>query len=87
MANENIENKVREEVTDMIVELFGVSKQEVREGSRFKEDFGADSLDAVEFIMKLEERYNIEIPDDKAEKMTTFGEAVKYVASQVQGGY
>ena len=70
MADENIEDKVREEITDMIVELFGVSKQDINDESKFQKDFGADSSDGVEFIMKLEEKYDIEIPDDEAEKMT-----------------
>ena len=87
MADENIEDKVREEITDIIVELFGVSKQDVKEESNFQKDFGADSLDGVEFIMKLEEKYNIDIPDDDAEEMTNVGKVVDYVIKKVKGKY
>ena len=87
MADENIEDKVREEITDIIVELLGVSKQDVKEESNFQKDFGADSLDGVEFIMKLEEKYNIDIPDDDAEEMTNVGKVVDYVIKKVKGKY
>ena len=87
MANENLKDKVRGDITDMIVELFGVSKQDVKEESNFQKDFGADSLDGVEFIMKLEEKYNIGIPDDDAEKMTNVGKVVDYVTKKVKGKY
>ena len=87
MADENIEDKVREEITDIIVQLLGVSKQDVKEESNFQKDFGADSLDGVEFIMKLEEKYNIDIPDDDAEEMTNVGKVVDYVIKKVKGKY
>ena len=87
MADEHIEDKVREEITGIIVELFGVSRQEVKDESKFQKDFGADSLDSVEFIMKLEEKYNIDIPDDDAEEMTNVGKVVDYVISRVKGQY
>jgi len=52
--------------------------------SKFVEDLGADSLDVVELVMALEEEFDIEIPDEDAEKIATVGEAVKYIESHVE---
>lgn len=51
--------------------------------SSFKEDLGADSLDVVEFVMELEEEFDIEISDEEAEKISTVGDAVNYIQSQI----
>jgi len=66
-------------VKEVVVEQLDVSVDEVKEDSKFVEDLGADSLDVVELVMALEEKFDIEIPDDEAEKIMTVGDAVKYI--------
>jgi len=68
-----------DEVKEVVVEQLNVGPDEVKEESKFVEDLGADSLDVVELVMALEEKFNIEIPDDQAEKIQTVGDAVKYI--------
>ena len=75
--------EVLERVTTIIVDRLGVDKSEVKLESSFKEDLGADSLDVVEFVMELEEEFDIEIPDEEAEKISTVGDAVNYIQSQI----
>ncbi|MHA7838454.1 MAG: acyl carrier protein [bacterium] len=70
-------------VTDLIVEQLGVSKEEAVSGASFIDDLGADSLDIVELVMTLEETFDIEIPDDDAEKMQTIGDAIDYLKERV----
>ena len=70
-------------VTDLIVEQLGVSKEEAVMNASFIDDLGADSLDIVELVMTLEETFDIEIPDDDAEKMQTIGDAVGYLKERV----
>ncbi len=70
---------VEEKVKSIIAEQLGVKMEEVTPEASFIDDLGADSLDTVELIMALEEEFNIEIPDEDAEKMTTVGDAVKYI--------
>jgi len=69
-----------ERVKNIIVEQLGVPAEEVSDEASFVEDLGADSLDIVELIMALEEEYDIEIPDEDAEKIQTVGDAVTYIA-------
>ncbi|MCX6027430.1 MAG: acyl carrier protein [Chloroflexi bacterium] len=69
-----------ESVRAIIVELLGVEPEKVTETARFREDLGADSLDLVELIMAFEEKFGAEISDEDAQKITTVGEAVKYIA-------
>jgi acyl carrier protein len=57
----------------------GVKVEEVKDDAKFIDDLGADSLDTVELVMALEEEFGAEIPDEDAEKLTTVGEAIKYV--------
>jgi len=66
-------------VRSIIVEQLGLEPDEVKPGARFIEDLGADSLDIVELIMAFEEEFDLEIPDEDAEKITTVGEAVDYI--------
>ena len=66
-------------VTDLIVEQLGVSKEEVVNQASFVDDLGADSLDIVELVMSMEENFDVEIPDEDAEKMTSVGDAIKYI--------
>ena len=70
-----IESKVRA----IIVDKLGVDEAEVKPEASFTTDLGADSLDTVELIMEFEKEFNISIPDDQAEKITTVGDAIKYV--------
>ena len=70
---------VEERVKTIIAEQLGVKPEEVTPTASFIDDLGADSLDTVELVMALEEEFGIEIPDEDAEKMTTVGEAIKYI--------
>jgi acyl carrier protein len=74
---------VSEKVNDIISEQLGVKKEEIKPESSFIDDLGADSLDTVEVVMALEEEFGIEIPDEDAEKITTVGEAVKYIEEKI----
>ncbi|MBU1045430.1 MAG: acyl carrier protein [Candidatus Omnitrophica bacterium] len=73
---------VEDKVKSIIVDQLGVKAEEVTINASFVDDLGADSLDTVELVMALEEEFGIEIPDEDAEKMTTVGEAVKYISSK-----
>ena len=75
MANEEIAAKLN----DIIAESLGVSTDEIQITASFIEDLGADSLDIVELVMAFEEEFGVEIPDDAAEKITTVGDATKYI--------
>lgn len=68
-----------ERVKEIIVEQLGVDENEVTMEASFVEDLGADSLDIVELIMAFEEEFDIQIPDEDAEKIRTVGEAVEYI--------
>lgn len=68
-----------EKVRDIIVEQLGVDAEEVTLESKFIDDLGADSLDIVELIMALEEEFDMEIPDEDAEKISTVGDVVEYI--------
>ena len=63
----------------IIVEQLGVKEEDVKPEASFVEDLGADSLDTVELVMALEEEFDIEIPDEEAEKITTVQSAIDYV--------
>lgn len=70
---------IEERVKKIIVEQLGVKEDEVKPEASFVEDLGADSLDTVELVMALEEEFDIEIPDEEAEKITTVQSAIDYV--------
>ena len=70
---------VEEKVRDIIVEQLGVSPDEVVPEASFIDDLGADSLDIVELVMAIEEEFDLEIPDEDAERMQTIGDAISYV--------
>jgi acyl carrier protein len=70
---------VQDKVKSIIVEQLGVKPEEVNPEASFIDDLGADSLDTVELVMALEEEFGIEISDEDAEKITTVGQAVKYI--------
>lgn len=71
--------KVVEEVRSILVEQLGVDPSEVTEEASFQEDLNADSLDLVELIMEMEDRFKVKIPDEEAEKILTVGNAVDFV--------
>jgi acyl carrier protein len=75
MADKTIEEKVK----DIIVEQLGVTPEQVTTTASFIEDLGADSLDTVELVMAFEEEFNVEVPDEDAEKLQTVGDVVKYI--------
>ncbi len=68
-----------DDVKAVVVEQLNVNADEVKEESKFVEDLGADSLDVVELVMALEEKFDIEIPDSDAEGIATVGDALKYI--------
>lgn len=76
--------KAVEEIRAILVEQLGVDPAEVTEQSSFQEDLNADSLDLVELIMEMEDRFKLKIPDEEAEKITTVGQAVDFI--QANGG-
>ncbi|HBE88458.1 MAG TPA: acyl carrier protein [Elusimicrobia bacterium] len=79
---ENIEEKVKK----IIVEQLAVDAADVTLQAQFVQDLGADSLDTVELVMALEEAFDIEIPDEDAEKIKTVGEAVNYINAKAAKG-
>lgn len=68
-----------DKVKKIIADRLSIDEAKVTDSASFVEDLGADSLDTVELIMQLEEEFNIQIPDEDAEKITTVGDAVKYI--------
>jgi acyl carrier protein len=70
---------LEEKVKQIIVDQLGVDANEVTPEASFIDDLGADSLDTVELVMAFEEEFDIEIPDEDAEKMTTVGMAIEYL--------
>ena len=74
-----------EKVRGIVVEQLGVEADEVTPNSTFVDDLGADSLDIVELIMRFEDEFGVEIPDEKAEKIKTVDDIVKYIDSGDKG--
>ena len=72
---ENVEQRVKK----IVAEQLGVNEADVKSESSFVNDLGADSLDTVELVMALEEEFNIEVPDEQAEKLQSVGDVIKYV--------
>ncbi len=79
MVNEDTTRRVK----DLIAESLGVNPQEVAPNASFIDDLGADSLDIVELVMAIEKEFDIEIPDEDAEKISTVGDAIDYITSKV----
>ena len=77
---------VEEKVKQIIVEQLGVDEGEVTPNASFVDDLGADSLDTVELVMAFEEAFDIEIPDEDAEKIKTVKDAIDYVDKHAKGG-
>ena len=72
---ENVDQRVKK----IVAEQLGVNESEIKNESRFVDDLGADSLDTVELVMALEEEFEIEIPDEEAEKITTVQQAIDFI--------
>jgi len=70
---------VEDRVIDIVCENLGVNKQQVTRTTSFQDDVGADSLDIVELVMELEEEFDINIPDDQADRIKTVGEAIDFI--------
>ena len=73
---------VEEKVKEIIVDQLGVDEKQVNQEASFIDDLGADSLDTVELVMALEEEFDVEIPDEDAEKIATVQNAVDYIKGQ-----
>ncbi len=76
---------VEQKVKQIIVEQLGVDEAQVEPNASFVEDLGADSLDVVELVMQFEEAFDIEIPDEDAEKIKTVKDAVEYIDKHAKG--
>ena len=76
---EEISNKIKKIITDHL----GIDASKLTEDSNFVNDLGADSLDTLELVMAFEEEFNFEIPDSEAEKITTVGDAIKFITAEV----
>ena len=74
---------VLERITKIVVDRLEVEESEVKLEASFKEDLGADSLDVVELVMELEDEFGMEISDEDAEKISTVGDAVNYIESNM----
>jgi len=72
-------------VKKVVVEQLDVNEEEVTPSASFVDDLGADSLDVVELVMGLEEEFDIEIPDEDAEKISTVADAVSYIEEKTKG--
>ena len=79
MKMEEVQSKLKEIVMDRL----NAEEDQIKSEASFVEDLGADSLDIVELIMGIEEEFDIEIPDEDAEKLTTVGEAMEYVKTKL----
>jgi len=76
-------SEISAKVKAIIVDKLVVDESEVTNDSNFMSDLGADSLDTVELIMEFEKEFDVQIPDDEAEKITTVGEAINYLENRV----
>jgi acyl carrier protein len=76
-------SEVTSKVKEIIVNKLGVDEAQVVPEASFTNDLGADSLDTVEMVMEFEKSFNLQIPDEDAEKITTVGDAINYISSKV----
>jgi acyl carrier protein len=72
-----------DKIAEVIADKLGVEPSKITPEAKFVEDLGADSLDTVELVMQLEDEFNLEIPDEEAEKLTTVGSVVEYIESHI----
>jgi len=73
---------VAQKVKEIVAQQLGVNEEQVTEDASFKDDLGADSLDIVELVMAFEEEFEVDIPDEDAEKVTTVGAAISYIEAK-----
>ena len=76
-------SNVEDRVKDIIVEELGVEREKLTTEASFMEDLGADSLDTVELVMAFEKEFDIDIPDEEAEKLRTVGDAMSYLHEKI----
>lgn len=76
--------EIFDKVKDIVVEQLDVEAEQIKAESSFTDDLGADSLDTVELVMALEEEFDIEIPDEIAEQITTVGSAVEHIGQKME---
>ncbi len=77
-------SEITEKVKAIIVDKLGVDENEVTPEASFSNDLGADSLDTVELIMELEKEFNIQIPDEAAEQISTVGDAIAFIENEIK---
>ena len=77
-------SSIRDRVVDIVCEQMGTTKDKVTEETSFINDLGADSLDTVELVMEFEDEFDLNIPDEDAEKIQTVGDAIKYIEDHVE---
>ncbi len=80
----NTTGSIRDRVIEIVSEQMGQPKEKLSEQTSFINDLGADSLDTVELVMEFEDEFDLNIPDEEAEKIQTVGDAIKYVETHVQ---
>ena len=76
-------HELEEKVKDIIVEELGVERDKLADDASFMDDLGADSLDTVELVMAFEKEFDLDIPDEEAEKLRTVGDALKYLHEKI----
>ena len=76
-------SNIRDKVIDIVCEQMGASREKVTNETSFINDLGADSLDTVELVMEFEDEFDLNIPDEDAEKIQTVGDAISYIESHV----
>jgi len=74
---------IPKKVAQILVDKLGIAESEITQDANFVKDLGIDSLDYAEIVMEFEQSFDIRIPDDDAERLQTFGEAVKYIEDKV----
>ncbi|MBT1702466.1 acyl carrier protein [Chryseosolibacter indicus] len=75
---------IPKKVTEILIDKLGIAESEITPDANFVKDLGIDSLDYAEIVMEFEQAFDIRIPDDDAEKLQTFGQAVKYIEAKVK---
>jgi acyl carrier protein len=76
------EEEIFQTLKEIIVEQLGVEEEKVTQEASFTDDLGADSLDVVELVMAIEERFNVEVSDDQADKIVAVSDLVEYIKNQ-----
>nr|YP_009399132.1 acyl carrier protein [Taenioma perpusillum]ARW68529.1 acyl carrier protein [Taenioma perpusillum] len=84
MSSQKSGSSIFTKVKDIVVQQLGVEEYQVTLEANFSDDLGADSLDTVELVMAIEEEFNIEIPDEHAEKISTLKEAVEFIEEKTK---